>query len=50
METNGGGWTLAMNIAPTDGHSVGYNNQDFWTGDTEYGAFDERFSTDYGIF
>ena len=47
METNGGGWTLAMNVAPTDGNSVGYNNQDFWTGDAEYGSFGSRFTHDY---
>eukprot|EP01052_Picozoa_sp_SAG31_P002233 SAG31_NODE_77_length_27533_cov_47.448859_4_plen_1845_part_00 len=47
MDTNGGGWTLVMNVAPTDGNSVGYNNQDFWTASAEYGSFEHRFSTDY---
>ncbi|MBI4701929.1 MAG: hypothetical protein HY744_12395 [Deltaproteobacteria bacterium] len=47
MATNGGGWTLVMNIAPADGNSVGYNNQAFWTGDAPYGSFGNRFANDY---
>ena len=47
MTTNGGGWTLVMNVAPTDGNSVGYNNQDFWTGNAEYGNYSNHFSNDY---
>ena len=47
MTTNGGGWTLVMNVAPADGNSVGYNNQAFWTTDAEYGNFANRFSNDY---
>jgi hypothetical protein len=47
MTTNGGGWTLVMNVAPTDGNSVGYNNQDFWTGNAEYGSYGSHFSNDY---
>ncbi len=47
MTTDGGGWTLVMNVAPADGNSVGYANQAFWTDDAEYGAFDKRFANDY---
>jgi hypothetical protein len=47
MDTDGGGWTLVMNIAPQDGNSVGYNNQAFWTGNAEYGSFEDRLSKDY---
>jgi hypothetical protein len=47
METDGGGWTLVMNIAPQDGNSVGYNNQSFWTGNAEYGSFENKLSNDY---
>ncbi len=47
MTTNGGGWTLVMNVAPTDGNSVGYDNQPFWTSNSEYGGFSSRFSNDY---
>lgn len=47
MTTDGGGWTLVMNIAPSDGNSVGYNNQAFWATDSEYGNFDNRFAQDY---
>jgi subtilisin-like proprotein convertase family protein len=47
MTTDGGGWTLLRNIAPNDGNSVGYNNQQFWTTQTEYGVFSDRFAKDY---
>lgn len=47
MTTDGGGWTLVMNVAPADGNSVGYNNQQFWTADAEYGIFANRSSNDY---
>jgi hypothetical protein len=47
MTTDGGGWTLVMNIAPRDGNSVGYNNQAFWTDDAEYGSFSASLSNDY---
>ena len=47
MTTDGGGWTLVANIAPADSNSVGYNNQDFWTADLEYGDFGNKFSNDY---
>jgi len=47
MTTNGGGWTQVMNVAPTDGNSVGYNNQAFWTTDAPYGSFANRFTNDY---
>ena len=35
METNGGGWTLVMNINPADGNAASYNNQAFWTREEE---------------
>jgi len=35
METNGGGWTLVMNINPADGNAASYNNNAFWTADEE---------------
>ncbi len=47
MTTNGGGWTLVANIAPADGGSVGYNNQNFWTKQAEYGSFANKFANDY---
>jgi hypothetical protein len=47
MTTDGGGWTLVMNINPHDGNSVGYNNQAFWTAEAEYGCFASRFTHDY---
>ena len=47
METNGGGWTLVMNINPADGNAASYNNNEFWTEDAEYGSFDNFFSRDY---
>jgi hypothetical protein len=47
MEVDNGGWTLVANIAPADGNSVGYDNQDFWSGDVEYGSFDTCLSNDY---
>ncbi len=47
MDTDGGGWTLVMNIAPRDGNSVGYNNQAFWTSDAEYGSFENSLANDY---
>ena len=47
MESHGGGWTMVANIAPNDGNSVGYNNQEFWSTDAEYGSFDNALSNDY---
>ena len=47
MESHGGGWTMVANIAPNDGNSVGYNNQEFWSTDAEYGDFDNALSNDY---
>ena len=46
METDGGGWTLVMNINPVDGNIVGWGN-DFWAGKDEYGTFEHRFARDY---
>ena len=47
MTTDGGGWSLVANIAPADGNSVGYLNQDFWVRQNEYGSLANRFSNDY---
>ena len=47
MTTDGGGWTHVRTIAPTDGNSVGYNNQAFWTTNADYGSISKRFSNDY---
>ena len=47
MVTAGGGWSMIMNIAPTDGNSVGYNNQEFWTAAQPYGNPEEMFTTDW---
>jgi hypothetical protein len=46
METDGGGWTMVMNINPVDDNLVGYG-QDFWTGEHEYGEWDHHFANDY---
>jgi hypothetical protein len=45
METDGGGWTMVMNINPVDDNLVGYG-QDFW-GEHEYGEWDHHFANDY---
>jgi acetyltransferase-like isoleucine patch superfamily enzyme len=47
MTTDNGGWTLVMNVAPADGNSVGFNNQAFWSADSQYGSFGTRFSNDF---
>jgi hypothetical protein len=47
MTTNGGGWTLAMTVAPGDGNSVGFNNQAFWSSDAPFGSLNSRFSNDF---
>ncbi len=47
MTTDGGGWTLVMNVAPADGNSVGFNNQAFWSTNSPYGTFADRFSNDF---
>lgn len=47
MTTDNGGWTLVMNVAPSDGGSVGYNNQAFWSTDAPYGTFSNRFANDF---
>ena len=46
METDGGGWTMVMNINPVDDNLVGYG-QDFWTGEHEYGEWEHHFANDY---
>jgi hypothetical protein len=47
MSTDNGGWTLVMNVAPTDGNSAGFNNQSFWTTDAPFGSTANRFSHDF---
>jgi hypothetical protein len=47
MTTEGGGWTLVMNVHPADGGVVSFTNQTFWLTNAEYGEFDKRFSHDY---
>jgi hypothetical protein len=47
MTSGGGGWTLVMNIAPTDGNSVGYANDAFWATNSEYGSIGQALSNDY---
>ena len=47
METEGGGWTLAMNINPADEHSVAYNNNHFWEHNNQYGSAKTMLSRDY---
>jgi hypothetical protein len=47
MTTQQGGWTLAMNINPSDGNHVGFANTTFWTVDAEYGDFMNHFTNDY---
>ncbi len=47
MKTQGGGWTLVMNVHPSDGSSVSFTNTKFWTEPKEYGEIGAHFSNDY---
>jgi hypothetical protein len=47
MTTEGGGWTLVMNVHPADGGVVSFTNLNFWLTNAEYGQLDERSSHDY---
>jgi len=47
MTTLGGGWTLVMNVNPSDGNRVGFTNAKFWTDNAEYGDFANHFTNDY---
>jgi hypothetical protein len=47
MDTQGGGWTLALNVDPTDGGRVVYPNVAFWTASAEYGSIGSHFVSDY---
>ncbi len=47
MTTGGGGWTMVANIAPNDGNSVGYGEEDFWTKEMTIGVLVNRFSNDF---
>eukprot|EP01052_Picozoa_sp_SAG31_P046180 SAG31_NODE_8726_length_1398_cov_6.270208_1_plen_392_part_10 len=47
METDGGGWSLAMTVNPVDHSSVAYNNYAFWSTEEEYGSFESFASRDY---
>jgi hypothetical protein len=47
MDTQGGGWTLALNVDPTDGGRVTYPNVAFWTAPGEYGSIGSHFVSDY---
>ena len=46
MTTNGGGWTLVANVAPTDGNVLGYPSG-FWYDESEYGSLGNRFAQDF---
>ena len=47
METQGGGWTLVMNVEPSDGNVVSFTNTTFWQTDAEFGDFSAYFTGDY---
>jgi len=47
MTTQGGGWTLVMNVHPSDGSSVSFTNTKFWMDQSEYGEIGAHFSNDY---
>ena len=47
MDTQSGGWTLVMNVEPSDGNSVVYVNTTFWHGNGEYGSYGNHFTNDY---
>jgi hypothetical protein len=44
MDTQGGGWTLAMTINPADSNFVGFYHDDFWVAHHEYGPFSPKIS------
>ena len=47
MDTQSGGWTLVMNVEPSDGNSVIYVNTTFWQDDSEFGSYGNHFTNDY---
>ena len=47
MVTLGGGWTLVMNVNPSDGSFVSFTNTKFWMDQSEYGEIGSHFSHDY---
>lgn len=47
MATQGGGWTLVMNVHPNDGSTVSFTNTKFWMTEAEYGEIGAHFTNDY---
>jgi len=47
MDTEGGKWSLMMNIHPSDHHSVGYKNDAFWAHAQEYGDINRALDSDF---
>ncbi len=47
MTTQGGGWTLVMNVEPADGSVVSFTNTTFWVTAAEYGQIGNHFTHDY---
>ena len=46
MSQDGGGWTLVMNLN-TDDATISTLNAGIWSASTEFGAFAQRWATDY---
>jgi hypothetical protein len=47
MTTLSGGWTLVMNINPSDGSVASFTNTKFWMTEAEYGEIGAHFTNDY---
>ena len=47
MTTDGGGWTLIINIDSADGNVQEYEQTSFWTSTTPFGSLDNYFTADF---
>ncbi|GAG07061.1 unnamed protein product, partial [marine sediment metagenome] len=47
METDGGGWTLIMNLDSNDGTNHHYDDTTFWTGDNTVGSVSSALTNDF---
>ena len=47
MTTDGGGWTLVLNLQTSDGANRHYFDTDFWTANSKYGAITSPFNADF---
>ncbi len=47
MDTNGGGWSLMMNLDTSDGNVRYYRDDTWWTGSGNFGSADNAYGNDF---